>query len=178
MPNKYDHFELLQLLEELKLPTFTVTEITNLLMLRKHFALENKKNARQFVYRRLKELSIAGEIKRISSPKDKAITYSLNESTQLAKTTDVHSSMSVKKNVSRSLEHALIDKIKECKSDMLNCIGEAEAMKEWSKIEIDLPEEMRNRYRLAREKSAILLGKLSTFESLLEHYQGETHRAT
>ena len=61
---------------------------------------------------------------------------------------------------------------------MLNCIGEAEAMKEWSKIEIDLPEEMRNRYRLAREKSAILLGKLSTFESLLEHYQGETHRAT
>ena len=103
MPKKYDHFELLQFLEELKLPTFTVTEITNQLMLRKHLKFEHKKNARQFVYRRLKDLCVTGEIKRMSSPKDKAITYSLNESTQLAKTTDVHSSLSVKKT---SIRHA------------------------------------------------------------------------
>ena len=37
---------------------------------------------------------------------------------------------------------------------------------------------MRNRYSLTREKPAIFLGKLSNFEPLLEHYQGETHGTT
>lgn len=168
MSRKYDGFKLLEFIDEVKLSSFTVSEVTTQLLDKKPTQFNCPKNTRQFVHRRLKRLSFEGKVETVSLSNSKAFVYKVvSHANQIDDGNDDKG-----QELGKAIQSTLLEKIRECKTEMLTCIGEAEALNEWSLLVPELPSDLKERYQATKERTAILLGKVNVFESLLNKYRG------
>jgi hypothetical protein len=173
--------ELLRVLKALADKDFTVAEVTQAYLKSPLSPHESKKSARQFVYRNMLRLIKAGLMEKLPN-NDGWPRYRL-----FAKFTDVADLPNVEpgkpvelpgtasETVSNQNElpvEALKERLGKHKSDMLYAMGEAE---EYSALCEELPElrtKAQELYNQARERSAMLLGKIKALESLLSQSVG------
>lgn len=171
--------ELLQALKALETDTFTVAELTQAYLEHPKSKHRSKKSARQFVYRNMVRMIKVGLMER--QPESEGwpryrLSKSFRISTSPGVSTDTPSSppsaaeQSVK--VVTSSTTVLKERLSKHRSDMLCAMGEAE---EYSALSTELPVlrgEVQALYNEARERSAILLGKIKALESLLSQQPG------
>lgn len=149
---------------------FSVSDVTQAYFnssLCKHKSL---KSARQYFYRHLQHLLKTGTVSLTNALDGKSIIYELTN-TKEKLGSDAH--MPDATSPSRlSVRDRLIDKIKQTKSALLTSMGETEAYSEWANETPQLSDEVKDLYKSSRDKTSMLLGKVSGYESLLSLYQG------
>ena len=164
--------EFLAALEQLKLETFTVHELTEIYLNAFPREHSSHKSARQFVYRNMQRMMKAGLMARNAIdggwPK-----YSLTSSVkhELIEPPSLEVEQSTKEDIPSSFNTQSILQLKERlhrhRSDMLSAIGEAEEYDELCLAHPNLKGEAQSLYNKARERSALLLGKVKALETLL-----------
>jgi hypothetical protein len=168
--------ELLRVLKQLKQKEFTVAELTQAYIADPDSSHRSKKGARQFVYRNMVRLIKAGQMVKLSAnegwPRYK-LSPTFCEPTNAP---DANVPNAPHQPEPASLEkhpplpvHTLKERLSKHRSDMLCAMGEAE---EYNALCAELPElraKAQELYNEARERSAILLGKIKALESLLTH---------
>jgi hypothetical protein len=170
--------ELLHALNEIQRDSFTVAELTSHYLEHPQCLHKGKKPARQFVYRnmvRMMKTELMEKLpddggwpkyrltQKFSSLHPRTTNSGRSSSTPsqkipIAKTSSTPSGKPVA---------ALRERLSKHRSDMLCALGEAE---EYESLCKELPEfsnEAQSLYSEARERSALLLGKIKTLESLL-----------
>jgi hypothetical protein len=169
--------ELLRVLKELKLKQFTVAELTEAYLSAPHSPHESKKAARQFVYRNIVRMIKSGLMEKQvygdSWPRY-SITPAFQENEGLLREEPIvptilppASTPPAPANMSLPVQ-TLKERLSKHRSDMLCAMGEVE---EYNALCEELPElrmKTQSLYNQARERSAMLLGKIKALESLLD----------
>lgn len=158
-------------LKELKGKSFTVDELTETYLSNPKSIHTMKKPARQYVYRNIQRLLKVGLMvcsKRIGRwPR-----YELSENFEQKATARIKpkirktitSNPSPQKNISVD---SFKDRLSKHKSDMLCAMGEAEEYKELCREHPEICDEAQALYNEARERSAMLLGRVKAVEHLM-----------
>ncbi len=169
--------ELLAVLRSFTSVQFTVDQLTTAYLDSKACNHSNKKAARQFVYRNMLRMIKADlmsrEIKTGGWP-----TYTLNnhfnENPEYRETNRSKNAEKLdpppKTNESPVTAKALIDlsqRLSQHRSDMLCAVGEAEEYDALCSKHPGLKSQTQDLYNHARERSAILLGKIKALETLI-----------
>ena len=164
--------EFLAALKQLTLEAFTVHELTKIYLNASPREHSSHKSARQFVYRNMQRMMKAGLMVRESIdgcwPK-----YSLTSLVKhdLIKPPSSDIEQAIKEDNSPSFDTQSILQLKERlhrhRSDMLSAIGEAEEYDELCLAHPNFKDEVQSLYNKARERSALLLGKVKALETLL-----------
>lgn len=169
--------ELFHILIELRGESFTVAELTKHYLEHPESLHKDKKSARQFVYRNMVRMIKSGFMDKLPSdggwPKYRLTQkfrsqhstkpVSAPSSTQ-SKTTPA---TRVEKKVPVKPVTALRERLSKHRSDMLCALGEVEEYESLCKELPEFSEEAQSLYAEARERSALLLGKIKALESLL-----------
>lgn len=169
--------ELLHALTELKGKSFTVAELTKHYVEHPESLHKGKKAARQFIYRNMVRMMKAGLMEKLpddggwpkyqltqkfANPKQpaRAPYSSPSKAAPPAKNT-------LKETPPAKPVTALRERLSKHRSDMLCALGEAEEYESLCKELPEYCEEAQSLYAEARERSALLLGKIKALESLL-----------
>lgn len=168
--------ELLRVLKDLVQKDFTVAELTRAYLESPVSPHDSKKPARQFVYRNMLRLIKAGLMQKLPDndgwPRYRlcagfADVAGLHSAEPVTPVASPGASSKIVKEQHELPIQALKDRLGKHKSDMLCAMGEAE---EYSALCEELPEfrtKAQELYNQARERSAMLLGKIKALESLL-----------
>ncbi len=170
--------ELLHAFNEIQGESFTVAELTTHYLEHPESLHKGKKPARQFIYRNMVRMMKAGLMEKL--PDDGGWPrYRLTQKFRS------HRPGATKKEASTSIPSepvpsvkpppappgkpvaALRERLSKHRSDMLCALGEAEEYESLCKELPELSEEAQSLYSEARERSALLLGKIKALESLL-----------
>ena len=170
--------ELLHALNEIQEDSFTVAELTTHYLEHPESLHKGKKPARQFIYRNMVRMMKSGLMEKLPddggwpryrltqkfrSNQPQTINREPSASTAPQKTaTNKSPSAPPKKPVA-----ALRERLSKHRSDMLCALGEAEEYESLCKELPEFSEEAQSLYSEARERSALLLGKIKALESLL-----------
>lgn len=170
--------ELLQVLSALEANDFTVAELTQAYLEHPKAKHQSKKAARQFVYRTMVRMMKVGLMERLPDsegwPRYRMVENfreagaSQGKGTAIPPTIKPLSDQPPKAATSANL---LKDRLSKHRSDMLCAMGEAE---EYNALCTELPAlrgQAQALYNEARERSAILLGKIKALECLLTQQQ-------
>ena len=170
--------ELLHALTEVQGESFTVAELTTHYVEHPESLHKGKKPARQFIYRNMVRMMKSGLMEKL--PDDGGWPKY-----QLTQKFRSHRPEAAKKEASTSIASepvpsvktpsfppgkpvaALRERLSKHRSDMLCALGEAEEYESLCKELPELSEEAQSLYSEARERSALLLGKIKALESLL-----------
>lgn len=172
--------ELLHALNEIQGESFTVAELTKHYLEHPESLHKGKKPARQFIYRNMVRMMKTGLMEKLPNdggwPK-----YRLTQ-----KFSSHHSKKSAKEITSSSVPKtapidrsvippekpvaALRERLSKHRSDMLCAIGEAEEYESLCQELPEFSEEAQSLYADARERSALLLGKIKALECLLSSH--------
>lgn len=172
--------ELLAVLRSFNQKQFTVDQLTTAYLKSKACKHSNKKSARQFVYRNMVRMMKA-ELMSRKTKEGGWPTYSLakhfSQPTDNKKATP---KVSINNKQSQHVEHAIPEKryvstavrdlperLSQHRSDMLCAVGEAEEYHALCSAHPGLKTQAQELYNRARERSAILLGKVKALETLL-----------
>lgn len=172
--------ELLHALNEIQGESFTVAELTTHYLEHPESLHKGKKAARQFIYRNMIRMVQAGLMEKL--PDDGG--WPKYQLTQLFKThyskkpNNVSSTVTklypnadrpndLKQKALKKPGIALRDRLSKHRSDMLCALGEAEEYESLCRELPELSEQAQSLYTEARERSALLLGKIKALESLL-----------
>jgi Fe2+ or Zn2+ uptake regulation protein len=170
MPKKQYEIDFYEFIESLGLQSFTVTDVTRHLLERYSKEFDKKKNATQFVYRHLKQLSSQGVISAIHAEGGKALVFrwctESKEDSKLLQLSD-HDRNKVNDIIVTKLQ----EKIRRYKTEMLMSMGETEAYSEWAQEMPDFAEYVKPHYQNTREQAKLMLGKVKGFERLLAEYE-------
>lgn len=171
--------ELLRVLNMLEGEAFTVADLTQHYLSHDDCLHRDKKPARQFIYRNMVRLMKANLMEKLPDdggwPKYK-LTYhfkhpnknSTDIESRNKKTTKPKTKPSYKQQTlaSKPIE-VLTERLNKHRSDMLCALGETEEYEALCKALPEFSEDARELYADARERSALLLGKIKALESLL-----------
>lgn len=173
--------ELLHALNEFQGDSFTVAELTTHYLEHPESLHKGKKPARQFIYRNMVRMMKTGLMEKLPDdggwPK-----YQLTQkfrSNQIRTTNrEASPSTSPQKAAanktppppSKKPVAALRERLSKHRSDMLCALGEAEEYESLCKELPEFNEEAQSLYSEARERSALLLGKIKALESLLSSH--------
>jgi hypothetical protein len=168
---------LLHILQNMSVTPFTVGQLTDNYL--KHPDCEHtaKPSARQYVYRKMIRMMELGQMIKLSNsqrrPRYQLTSMFLGvgcatsiEEIQTAKVQQPHSSPV------NSHETTLKEKLSECKSEMLSALGESDEYSSLCNEHPELRERAQSLYNEARERSAMLLGKMKALENMLSLYAG------
>lgn len=166
MPKKQYNIDFYTFVSSLELHAFTVEDVTRHLLEAYSEEFDKKKNATQFVYRRLKQLIKEGVLFSTRNENSKAIIFrwcsESNESNQRLKQLNKDNESIVSK---------LKEKIQRYKTEMLTNLGETEAYSEWIQEMPEFAEYVKPHYQNTREQAKLMLGKVKGFERLLADYE-------
>lgn len=170
--------ELLHALNEFQGDSFTVAELTTHYLEHPESLHKGKKPARQFIYRNMVRMMKTGLMEKLPDdggwPK-----YQLTQKfrSNQPRTTNREASPSTSPQnaaanktpppPSKKPVAALRERLSKHRSDMLCALGEAEEYESLCKELPEFNEEAQSLYSEARERSALLLGKIKALESLL-----------
>ncbi|MEQ3633956.1 MAG: hypothetical protein VB954_15205 [Thalassolituus sp.] len=177
--------ELLHALTALQGDSFTVAMLTTYYLDRPESPHRSKKPARQFVYRNMVRLMKAGLMEKLPDdggwPKYQLTQKFRSQYSSLKKPASALSTLppkaappvkalakaKPKKIQPKKPVAALRERLSKHRSDMLCALGEAEEYESLCKELPEFSEEEQSLYAEARERSALLLGKIKALESLL-----------
>jgi len=173
--------ELLHALCEIQRNPFTVAVLTTYYLDRPESPHQSKKPARQFVYRNIVRMIKAELMEKLPDdggwPKYQLTQKFRSEYPNLNKPVRIPSPLrskavpakkaKAKKVTSKKPVAALQERLSKHRSDMLCALGEAEEYESLCKELPEFSEEAQSFYAEARERSALLLGKIKALESLL-----------
>lgn len=173
--------ELLHALTELPGKSFTVAELTKHYMEHPKSLHKGKRSARQFTYRNMVRMMKVGLMEKLPDdggwPKYQLtqkfkIQYSNPSKSLKAPTSSPSNAAPPTKNKPKeALQEkpltALRERLSKHRSDMLCAVGEAEEYESLCKELPEFTEEAQSLYAEARERSALILGKIKALESLL-----------
>ena len=170
MPKKQYDIDFYDFIGVLGLHSFTVNDVTKHLLERYPKDFNKKKNATQFVYRHLKQLSEDGRVSAIHGQRGRAIVFrwrsELKEDSKLSQLTE-HD----RNNAYDIIAAKLQEKIRHYKTEMLMNMGETEAYSEWVQEMPDFADHVKPHYQNTREQAKLMLGKVKGFERLLAEYE-------
>lgn len=151
---------------------FTVDTLTTLYLAQEDCPHKAKKGARQFVYRRLKQMLKRGEIVR-HSDQGKWPMYEIarpsNALMSSHQTPVSNAASQISQELSDRARENLQERMKVLRLEMLTAMGEVE---EYSTLEAELPELNIVTCKLveeSRDRCSKLLGKVKAIETLLNH---------
>lgn len=155
---------------------FTVAQFTRAYLDQPASPHTTQKAARQFVYRNILRLIRAGQLEKVPTSKGwphYRVTDAYKESfasqiTSVDEQTEP-STQSVAPPI-KTVIGTLQRRLSQHKSDMLCAMGEAEEYSALCHEHPDLQEQAQELYNQARDRSAILLGKVKALESLLHQH--------
>lgn len=170
--------QLLHALNEIQGDSFTVAELTTHYLEHPESLHKSKKPARQFIYRNMVRMIKTGLMEKLPDnggwPKYRLTQTFRSHHSEAAKkeastTTASLSGPSVSPaSVSTEKPIAVLrERLSQHRSNMLCALGEAEEYESLCKELPELSEEAQSLYTEARERSALLLGKIKALESLL-----------
>lgn len=159
----------LQLLQK---EPFTVAQFTQTYQDNTPNPHSTQKAARQFVYRNIMRLIDAGLLEKLPSQKgwpryQVTDAYKESFSTPAHLTAKQRESSSTLTAPTMTIIGAMQKRLNQHKSDMLCAMGEAEEYSALCHEHPDLQEQVQALYNQARDRSAILLGKVKALEGLL-----------
>ncbi len=170
--------ELLHALNEIQGNSFTVAELTTHYLEHPESLHKSKKPARQFIYRNMVRMMKTGLMEKL--PDDGGWPrYQLTQkfTSNQPRTTNREPSVSISSQKAAAAKApsvppkkpiaALRERLSKHRSDMLCALGEAEEYESLCKELPEFSEEAQSLYSEARERSALLLGKIKALESLL-----------
>tara|TARA_R110002050_G_scaffold223602_3_gene359465 strand:+ start:18 stop:557 length:540 start_codon:yes stop_codon:yes gene_type:complete len=170
---------LLHVLRNMSDSPFTVAQLTQKYLKHPECQHADKKSARQYVYRKMVRMITLDHMMKLSDntgwPRYQLTSRFLHATVNLEATSnEVQNTAVTKQPISPvlPLEHALKEKLSRYRSDMLCALGESE---EYSAICNEHPDLCKNAqalYNEARERSAMLLGKMKALENMLSHSAG------
>ncbi|WP_460049374.1 hypothetical protein [Sessilibacter sp. MAH2] len=170
--------ELLHALNEIQGESFTVAELTTHYLEHPESLHKGKKPARQFIYRNIVRMINTGFMEKLPDnggwPKYR-LTQKFRSHRSGLTEKEALTSLPSKPNTSVKIQSAppskpitaLRERLNKHRSDMLCALGEAEEYESLCKELLELSEEAQALYSEARERSALLLGKIKALESLL-----------
>lgn len=169
--------ELLRVLDMLQGESFTVADLTQHYLSHDGCLHRDKKPARQFIYRNMVRLMKANLMEKLPDdggwPKYKLTAGFLKQTKKntvgwppIKKNTRQKTRDAKEITVSKPVE-ALTERLNKHRSDMLCALGETEEYEALCKALPEFSEDARELYTEARERSALLLGKIKALESLL-----------
>lgn len=169
--------ELLHALTELQGECFTVAELTKHYLEHPESLHKGKKLARQFIYRNIVRMIKVGLVNKLADgggwPKYQLTQKFRSQYSQ--KSAIAPSSTPLKRAPITTVNEtppekpitALRERLCKHRSDMLCALGEAEEYEALCKELPELSKEAQSLYAEARERSALLLGRIKALESLL-----------
>lgn len=170
--------ELLHALNEFQGDSFTVAELTTHYLEHPESLHKGKKPARQFIYRNMVRMMKTGLMEKLPDdggwPKYQ-LTQKFRSNQPRTTNREASPSTSPQKAAanktppppSKKPVAALRERLSKHRSDMLCALGEAEEYESLCKELPEFNEEAQSLYSEARERSALLLGKIKALESLL-----------
>jgi hypothetical protein len=173
--------ELLHALNEIHGESFTVAELTTHYLEHPESLHKGKKPARQFIYRNMVRMMKSGLMEKLPDdggwpkyrltqkfrspqPGTRSKESSLTPSSQTIAVVKTQSAPPAKPVA------VLRERLSKHRSDMLCALGEAEEYESLCKELPEFSEEAQSLYSEARERSALLLGKIKALESLLSSH--------
>lgn len=169
MPKNKYNIDFYTFIISLNLHSFTVEDVTRHLLETYSEEFNKKKNATQFVYRRLKQLAKEGVLSSIRLEESKAIVFKwCSESNERS-----HQPNQTSKN-NEIIVAKLKEKIQRYKTEMLTNLGETEAYSEWVQEMPEFAEYVKPYYQDTKEQTKLMLGKVKGFERLLADYEAKT----
>lgn len=170
---------LLQVLRNMSDSTFTVAQLTQKYLKHPNCQHADKKSARQYVYRKMVRMMDLDQMIKLTDstgwPRYQLSSVFLHGSVDRVATPNEIPKTEVTQRASSAVpphELALKEKLSRYRSDMLCALGESE---EYSAICHEHPDLRKNAqalYNEARERSAMLLGKMKALENILSHDAG------
>lgn len=172
MPKKQYDIDFYDFIESLGLHSFTVSDVARQLIERYSKEFDKKKNATQFVYRHLKQLSRQGVISAIRGESGKALVF--HWCTEPKGDSKLPPLTEHDRNKDEDIIAAkLQEKIRHYKTEMLMSMGETEAYSEWVQEMPNFAEHVKPHYQNTREQAKLMLGKVKGFERLLAEYEAQ-----
>lgn len=160
------------MLNHLKEERFTVAQLTEAYLNHPSSQHSDQKAARQFVYRNMLRMIKAGLLSKLMGddgwPRYQLNASFTNEDKSRHPLTAMNSVAGGKTDTNASVSaHVLTERLNQHKSDMLCAMGEADEYKTLCNEHPALRDHAQPLYNEARERSALLLGKMKALESLL-----------
>lgn len=173
--------ELLHALNEIQGESFTVAELTTHYLEHPESLHKSKKPARQFIYRNMVRMMKSGLMEKLPDdggwPKYRLTQKfrSPQPGTRSKESSSTPSSQTVAVDKTQPAPPgkpvaALRERLSKHRSDMLCALGEVEEYESLCKELPEFSEEAQSLYSEARERSALLLGKIKALESLLSSH--------
>lgn len=167
---------LLRALRQLHEEPFSVASLTQCYQTQANNPYSSHKSARQFVYRNILRLLDAGWLEKLPAQKGwpqyratEAFTQSLPPCVDTASKSIPYPTTQPAKTELQAIS-TLQKRLSQHKSDMLCAMGEAEEYNALCQEHPELREQAQALYNQARDRSALLLGKVKALESLLSQH--------
>lgn len=159
-------------LQLLQWQVFTVAQLTQTYQDKAHNKQTTQKAARQFVYRNILRLIDAGVVEKLPTKKGwprYQVTDAYKESLSSNSLTSEkqNDASQIVESPQATVIGTLQKRLNQHKSDMLCAMGEAEEYSAICQEHPDLQTQVQALYNEARDRTAILLGKVKALESLL-----------
>ena len=160
--------EVLKVLKALNEGSFTVDQITKMYLAEGSEAHENKKSARQFIYRTILRLIKSGEMAKLDGNKGWP-KYNLTDKFQLRHSPSVNppSTPPTHRAQNASSDQGLTERLNAHKMELLTAMGEVEEYDAICKDMPNLKEDIQSLYDDSRDRCSKILGRVKALESLL-----------
>ena len=160
--------EVLKVLKTLNDGSFTVDQITKMYLVEGSEAHENKKSARQFIYRTILRLIKSGEMARLDGNKGWP-KYKLTDKFQLRLSPSANppSTPPTHRAQNASSHQGLTERLNAHKMELLTAMGEVEEYDAICKDMPNLKDDIQSLYDDSRDRCSKILGRVKALESLL-----------